>query len=81
MAQPTPPVAPPPTCIEQIILQNPVQIKSVKIALAPVTPRLFMSLTNSSTPCRSSSSRVDNHRSHSLIFTGLCPIRRGSPGI
>jgi hypothetical protein len=48
---------------------------------APVTPGLFMSLTNSSTPYRSSSSRVDNPRSHSLIFTGLWPVHRGSPGI
>jgi hypothetical protein len=35
MAQSTPPVALPPTCIEQTILQNPAQIKSVKIASAP----------------------------------------------
>jgi hypothetical protein len=35
MAQPTPPMALPPTCIEQIILQNPIQMKSAKIASTP----------------------------------------------
>jgi hypothetical protein len=48
---------------------------------APITRRLFMSLTSSSTPFKSSSSQVDNPRSHLLIFTGLWPVRRGRPGI
>jgi hypothetical protein len=40
-----------------------------------------MSLTSSRTPFKSSSSRVESPRSHSLIFTGLWPVRRGRPGI
>jgi hypothetical protein len=47
---------------------------------APVTPRFFRSLTSSRTPLRSSRSRDDSPKSYSDIFTGLWPVRRGSPG-
>jgi hypothetical protein len=47
---------------------------------APVTPCFFSSLTSSRTSLSSTRSQNDNPKSHSFIFTGLRPVRRGRTG-